>query len=458
MWSHLTQFVFGERLDSDLPQRVRDSVAKQQIESEKLISWVQLVLVLIFSVLYALAPSTAAEAPFQPVPWALSLYFLFTVIRLGCSYKPYLPAWLLVVSVIMDIGLLMTLIWSFHIQYMQPPSFYLKAPTMIYVFIFIALRALRFEPRYIVLAGAAAAIGWLVLVFYVIFAVPEDTMITRNYVTYLTSNAILIGAEVDKIISILLVTAVLAVATLRAQRVLNKAVLETTAARDLSRFVDHEIAERITSADQAIQPGDGESRVASIVFTDIEGFSTESEKLSPQELATMLNEYFGAMSEVIDRYGGVITQYQGDLMLITFNAVTSDEDHAANAIKTALGIKEVAETRTFGNGSVLKTRCGINTGEIVVGAIGAENRLTFTVHGDEVNIAARLEQLNKQHGTYIMLGENTAQACAETFDCREITEVTVRCRSTPTRVYTVDGLPAETNISATSTNPAPAAD
>jgi len=456
MWSHLTQFVFGERLESDLPERVRESVAKQQIESEKLISWVQLVLVLIFAALFTLAPSTAAEAPFQPVPWALSLYFLFTVIRLGCSYKPYLPAWLLVISVVMDIGLLMVLIWSFHIQYMQPASFYLKAPTMIYVFIFIALRALRFEPRYIVLAGAAAAIGWLVLVLYVIFGVPEDPMITRNYVTYLTSNAILIGAEVDKIISILLVTAVLAVAILRAQRVLNKAVLETTAAHDLSRFVDREVADRITSADQAIQPGDGESRIASVVFTDIEGFSTESEKLSPQELATMLNEYFGAMSEVIDQYGGVITQYQGDLMLITFNAVSSDEDHAANAIKTALGIKEVAEARTFGNGSVLKTRCGINTGEIVVGAIGAENRLSFTVHGDEVNIAARLEQLNKQHGTYIMIGENTVKACGGLFNCREVTEVTVRGRSKPTRVYTVDGPASDSSISTTSKKPAPA--
>ncbi len=437
MWSNLSRFIFGERLGSALPARVQQSIAQQQINSEKLISWVQLVLVMVFASLFALAPSTAVGAPFQPVPWALGLYFLFTVVRLGCSYKPYLPGWLLMISVIMDIGLLMVLIWSFHIQYQQPPSFYLKAPTMIYVFIFIALRALRFEPRYIVLAGGAAALGWLCLVLYVIFAVPEDPMITRNYVTYLTSNAVLIGAEVDKIISIVLVTAVLAVAILRAQRTLNKAVYEGAAAEDLSRFVSHQVAERITSADEAIQPGDGELKTASVVFTDIEAFSTVSEKLSPQELAQTLNDYFGAMAEVIDRYGGVITQYQGDLMLITFNAVTSDPDHAANAVRTSLGIQEVGRTRTFGNGIALKTRCGINTGEIVIGAIGAESRLSFTVHGDDVNIAARLEQLNKDHGTYVLAGENTAEACRGLCRFEEVGEITVRGRTTPTRVYTV---------------------
>ncbi|HEX9570410.1 MAG TPA: adenylate/guanylate cyclase domain-containing protein, partial [Rhodospirillales bacterium] len=220
MWEKVKVFIFGERLQVNLPERVRESIALQQIESEKLISWVQLMLVVIFGALYTLAPKTAVGAPFQPVPWALSAYFVFTMIRLVGAHRGRLPNWLLMVSVIMDMGLLMILIWSFHIQYMQPPSFYLKAPTMVYVFIFIALRALRFEPKFILVAGAAAAVGWLCLMLYVLFSVAGNPMITRNYVTYLTSNSVLIGAEVDKILSILLVTAVLAIAIMRAQRVL----------------------------------------------------------------------------------------------------------------------------------------------------------------------------------------------------------------------------------------------
>ena len=439
MLQEFSVFVFGERVQSDLPERVRESIAMQQIESEKLISWVQLLLVLIFATLFAFAPSTAPEVGYQPVPWALAGYFVFTMIRLIGSHRGKLPDWLLVVSVVIDISLLMALIWSFHIQYMQPASFYLKAPTMIYVFIFIALRALRYEPRFILIAGATAAIGWLFLVLYVIYSAPEDPMITRNYVTYLTSNTILIGAEIDKILSILLVTAVLAIAILRAQRTLNRAVIDSMAAADLSRFVSREVAEHITSADVAIQPGDGESKIATVMFTDIEGFSTISKKLSPQELAGMLNEYFSALSEVIDKHGGNISQFIGDMLVVTYNASSLNEDHALNAIRTALGIQAVTNSRTFGKGATLKTRCGINTGEIVVGAVGTSDRLVFTVHGDNVNIAARLEPLNKKYGSYILAGENTEKACRDECDFEPVGEVTVRGRATPTKIFTVIG-------------------
>ena len=438
MWKKLAVFIFGEKMHTHLPDRVRESIAAQQIESEKLISWVQLLLVIIFSTLYALAPSTAPEAGFQPVPWALSGYFAFTMIRLIGAHRGRLPDWLLVVSVVMDMGLLMALIWSFHIQYMQPASFYLKAPTMIYVFIFIALRALRFEPRFILIAGAAAVAGWLFLVLYVVFSVPGDPMITRNYVTYLTSNALLIGAEVDKILSIILVTVVLAVAILRAQRTLNRAVHDSMAAADLSRFVSREVADHITSADRAIQPGDGESKIATVMFTDIEGFSTISEKLSPQELVGMLNEYFSALSDIIREHGGVISQFIGDMLVITYNAASPNEDHAKNAIRTALGIQDITNSRTFGKGATLKTRCGINTGDIVVGAVGTADRLVFTVHGDNVNIAARLEPLNKEYGTYILAGENTVKACSDASEFEPVGEVTVRGRTTPTKIFTVE--------------------
>jgi adenylate cyclase len=163
MLKNLAEFVFGARLDRRLPDRVSHSIAEQQIKSEILIGWVQLTLVLFFGTLYTIAPKTSAGTGFTPVPWALALYFLLTVLRLAASYRHFLPRWLLMASVVMDMGLLMLLIWSFHLQYEQPASFYLKAPTMLYVFIFIALRALRFDATYIIFAGATAAVGWLAL-------------------------------------------------------------------------------------------------------------------------------------------------------------------------------------------------------------------------------------------------------------------------------------------------------
>ena len=435
MWHQASTFLFGEKVEDKLPERVREAIHQRQCEGERLIGWVQLGLVGFFATLFALAPPPAEMVPYQLEPWALGVYFGFTVLRLVCAYRNYLPSWLLVISAIVDIAVLMALIYSFHVKYMQPPSFYLKAPTVMDVFIFIALRALRFEPKYILITGAAAVVGWIVLVLLVVLGPDGGAMVTRNYVTYLTDNAILIGAEIDKMLSIVVVTLVLAVAVLRAQRAFYRSTIDQTAARDLTQFVSREVAERITSADRAIEPGDGESRVASVLFTDIEGFSTVSEKLTPKQLAATLNDYFTVMGEVIDGHRGVIVHFEGDLMLITFNAVTPDPDHAINAVATAIEIQRIAESRTFGDGHVLKTRCGVNSGEITVGAIGAKGRLAFTVHGDEVNIGARLEQMGKQLSCYVLVGENTVAACGARYRFEQITEVAVRGRSRPTRVY-----------------------
>lgn len=435
MRNALSTVIFGDPVGTTLPARVRARIAAQQGQSEKLISWVQLLLVLLFGSLYLAAPKAGG---FTLVPYALSGYLLFTLARLIAAYRGALTRPFLMVSVVIDVGLLLVLIWSFHIQYMQPASFYLKAPTIMYVFIFIALRALRFEPGYIFLAGGTAAAGWAVLMIYVVTAEAGDPMITRDYVTYMTSNSILIGAEVDKIVSILMVTFVLGIAVLRAQRSLHRAIAESTAAQDLTRFVSKEVAERITGADQAIQPGAGEDRVATVMFTDIEGFSTVSEKMSAGELARTINDYFQAVGEAVSRHGGVILMFAGDAMLVTFNAVTPQADHAARALQCALDIQDICARRTFGGGCRLPTRCGIHTGPIVVGAVGTEDRLNFTVHGDNVNIAARLEPLNKQYGTYVLCTQETMDAAHGDHRCTFKGETPVKGRAAPVRVYCVD--------------------
>lgn len=440
MWKKLSVFVFGEPAPDGLPERVKREINRQQAQSEQLIGWVQLILVVIFASLYTIAPKTGASADFQPVPWALALYFLFTVIRLIVSTRRTLPDWVLTLSIFMDMGLLMTLIWSFHLQYEQPPSFYLKAPTLIYVFIFIALRALRFDPRQILLAGLAAVAGWVVLVGYVVLSDVNNPMITRNFVTYMTSNAVLIGAEVDKIISIALVTAVLALAVLRAKRVFEHDMFGSAAAADLSKFVAPEVAHRITFSDQSIDQAEAELREATVIFTDIEGFSTLSEELEPLKISEVLNAFFEMTSRIVAEFGGVITQYQGDMILVSFNAITPNEHHTSHAVRAAMALQDELSQRDFA-GIRLRARCGINTGPMAIGAMGAQNRLVFTVLGDDVNIAARLEALNKDYGTYILIGQNTAHQCSETLALEHLDDVQVRGRSGKTSVFTV-GKPA----------------
>ena len=425
--------------DSRLPSRVRDSIRQQQESSEILIGWIQLGVVLTFAVLYTIAPKTFTEqAEFAPVPWALGAYFVFTVLRLALAHSGRLPDWMLYVSVVVDMLLLLGLIWSFHIQYMQPASFYLKTPTLLYVFIFIALRALRFQARFVLLAGTVAAVGWLVLVWYVISVDPTDPMITRDYVEYLTSNSVLLGAEFDKIISILMVTAILAVAIARARRLLIRSVVDSSAAQDLSRFVPTEVVRRVRSSEQPVQAGQGEVREATILFTDIESFTSISESMSPQQLIATLNEYFSVVVEPIERYAGVINQFQGDAILATFNLPEAHRDHAANAVRAAIEIQAALKNRLFGDGITLSSRIGINSGTCVGGLVGTGDRLGYTVHGDNVNLAARLEQLNKEYGTRVLISESTCQLAGWTrFSFKRICEVRVRGRQTSTVVYTV---------------------
>lgn len=122
-----------------LPERLRQTISRQQDDSEVLIGWVQLVVGLVLTGLYLASPKTGSGVDLAPV--ALAIYLGLTAIRLVWARVARLPDWALVISVIFDVALLMILIWSFHLKYDQPPAFYLKAPTLLYVFIFIALRA-----------------------------------------------------------------------------------------------------------------------------------------------------------------------------------------------------------------------------------------------------------------------------------------------------------------------------
>jgi adenylate cyclase len=327
-----------------------------------------------------------------------------------------LPGWLLVLSVLIDMALLMGLIWSFHLQYDQPPSFVLKAPTLLYVFIFIALRALRFEARYVVLAGLVAAAGWAFVVGWVITANPQDTMITRDYVEYLTSNSILLGAEFDKIASILTVTAVLALAIHRARRLMVRAIVEQTAARELSRFFAPEVARHISSAAGAIRAGEGEARDAAILYSDMRGFTELARKMPASEALALLAEYQARLVPVIQDHGGSVDKFLGDGILATFGAALPTESYAADALRAVDAlIAEIADWRAGRLGAGLPAPpvgLAVATGRVLFGAVGDESRLEYTVIGDPMNLAAKLEKHTKTEGVSALASRATVEAAS----------------------------------------------
>jgi signal transduction histidine kinase len=216
-----------------LPARVQHAIREQQADAEILIAWIQLAIVVLFSVVYAAAPKAfPEEIRFEPVPWVVAAYLAITLTQLGLAYLRRLAGILLGVFVVANVVLLLVLIWSFHIAFMQPPSFSLKAPTLFAVFIFITLRALRLDVGYVLLAGFIAAAGWMVLVAHAL-AESVPGAITHDFIAYITSDRILVGAEIEKIIAILTVTVILAVAISHARRLLIRSVADRSA-RDMA--------------------------------------------------------------------------------------------------------------------------------------------------------------------------------------------------------------------------------
>ena len=212
-----------------------------------------------------------------------------------------------------------------------------------------------------------------------------------------------------------------------------KGLREREVIRDtLGRFVPEKVASSLLSGGGSIPVQQTE---ATILFCDIEGFTNLTETLGPVKIVDVLNSFFSAMVDILEQHGGVVTQFQGDAILATFNVPVTDARHARNAIQAALEMLNCVANNDF-EGETLNIRIGINTGNVVAGAIGAKGRLNYTVHGDAVNLAARLEALNKEYGSRLLIAESTASQAPD-FDLTRIGEVTVRGQSKATNLFTL---------------------
>lgn len=181
----------------------------------------------------------------------------------------------------------------------------------------------------------------------------------------------------------------------------------------------------------------GETGLATVMFTDIEDFSEAATRMEPRAVMEMLNDYMTLIAGPIERNKGVINNFIGDAVLATFNLPATDPDHAANAVRCAMEIQRLLDSRRFAGGVRLNTRIGINTGIVVAGSVGPPSRLAFTVLGKEVNVAARLEALNKAHGTRILISAETVRLCGDGFPFLRVGVETVKGQPDPVTVFTV---------------------
>jgi class 3 adenylate cyclase len=203
-------------------------------------------------------------------------------------------------------------------------------------------------------------------------------------------------------------------------------------------YLAPQVIERMLSSRKLPVLG-GETREVTVFFSDLVGFSSISEHMTPSELVMFMNEYLSAMTDIIESNNGYVDKYIGDSIVAVFGAPADDSDHASNAARAALGCRERLDelnrdSAAF-HGYKVAHRMGLNSGAALVGNIGSRRRFNYTVMSDAVNVASRIEGANKFYGTTISASESTVALTGSTFAWRELDAIRVQGRSTPVKIY-----------------------
>lgn len=208
----------------------------------------------------------------------------------------------------------------------------------------------------------------------------------------------------------------------------------------MARYMTREVAEQVLAQGDAALGG--RSQQVTIVFADLANFTTLAERLGPQETVALLNEYFSEMVEVVFAHDGILDKYIGDAMMAVFGAPLSTPSHADNAVRCAIRMRQalaVLNARRAQRGEPpLDVRIGINSGQVIAGNIGSARRMDYTVVGDSVNVASRLEAANKIYGTTILVSASTVELLRENHGLREIDWLRVRGRAAPVAIHGID--------------------
>ncbi len=209
--------------------------------------------------------------------------------------------------------------------------------------------------------------------------------------------------------------------------------------RTFSYYIGPDLVERMLASNKLPQLG-GELRTVTVYCSDLQGFTPIAEKLQPDELVALMNEYLTNMTDIISQHGGFVDKFIGDAIVAVFGAPLDDPDHARHAVQAALACQAKldemqASTSDPSSGVKLRQRIGLHTGEGLVGNIGSKQRFNYTVMGDVANLAARLEGANKFYGTTILASQATARQAGDDIVWRELDEVCVVGRTAAVRIF-----------------------
>ena len=287
-----------------------------------------------------------------------------------------------------------------------------------YYFLILAVAAFSFSPGLVFWSGIAGGAGWLAAFVYVRSGM-ERTLEWTDMPAQPTSEQFLAifmdidfvgtGTRLQEASVFILVATLIAIVMRRARYVVRRQLEAERGVEAISqlfgRFVPQSVADTMIQQEGALAPVE---REATVLIADVAGFTAMTETKGPQAIVDTFNAYFEAASEVIGTHNGVVTQFIGDAVLATFNVPAVDPDHRQHGINAAQDLLQLVQSTTFA-GEALKIRVGVSTGPVIAGNVGGGGRATYTVYGEAVNLASRLEALNKEQGTSILVSGTTAE-------------------------------------------------
>jgi len=394
--------------------------------------------------------STRADDPARAMGYvlALSLFALLGLAHYALIGTRFDRPWVKYAFITLDIVIVSALIATqplYQSAAELPAVMIFRAPVFPFYFVILGLAAFSFSPAMVMWTGIAAALGWLASFAHAareVEGVRNWSEIPSNPTAEQIMEIVLdprfggLSARIQEAVLLAVVAFLIAVVMWRARGTLRR---QLEAERDraalsgmFGRFVPQAIVNAMVAGRGALAPVE---REATVLFADIAGFTGMTQRAGAARTVEILNAFFDEVTKIIGAHNGVVTQFQGDAVLATFNVPLEDAAHAGNALKAARDILACVAARDFA-GERIGVRIGINTGPLIAGNVGGGGRQSYTVHGDTVNLAARLEALCKEHGTAALVSAATANAVAGA-GLRAAGTVAVRGVSEPVTVYAI---------------------
>lgn len=328
-----------------------------------------------------------------------------------------------------------------------PPIMIFRFDVFQYYFIILAVAAFSFSPGMLIWSGVAGAIGWLSTYAWLTrdmatvlswTDIPANPSQEQFFAYFLNPEFAPIGSRFQEGLTFIVVAILIAIVMRRAK---NTVLRQLEAEQDraaisqiFGRYVPESVVSAMVADRGTLAPVE---RRATVLFADLAGFTEMTEAAGAGGTMAVINAFFDSATEIIGRHNGIVTQFQGDALMATFNLPVEDPDHAVHAVKAAQDILVTVDRTQFG-GRDLSVRIGVATGDVMAGNVGGGGRQSYTVYGDAVNIAARLETMNKDYGTSVLFAESTA-ALVDGAAGERIGETEVRGIHDPVAVYTLQG-------------------